>query len=519
MFVRNESEEQELSSLKTIADEFFKSIIQSEAEVRSKLIVPIIEWLGYPSEFRAEEFPVYAFEGSKPKPPKDADFILFDDKHFSLHRNRTKVDIDWVHEHSLLVFEAKNKGEMPAILGQPQFYSAWTKAVAYLVSDGDRICGYYYSLVSNDYCVLDCLVKDLSANRDILLLSFENTKDVKSKYNTLQLERISQIKEAIVGQQDSAISITESNIDLIDDRLVSQMRGLLEGKAAGFGKLETVQEFLSLTDSYLQNSTRYNIPKYMMSIPRRFINASLYLDNSVLPSICGTVIEFYRNEIEEYHFYNEYLALYIVLTNGRIERIFIDYHLTDGSVPVRVSQIEHIKSLLDANTIKLVFDDTNRVQALSFNTKLIITDLKRERKLAGYWAEELGKMKCIEEYYRIRFVLKPVCDNDIITLYRNVDYVYNGIAKQANCHMIMHGYDSTSKIRIDEPILLESAGESGTINMPSLRIHNYDFIPKQIYLPVGFIKTSRRSFEVKLCAVLEPKEINDEALLKLRKQH
>jgi len=55
--------------------------------------------------------------------------------------------------------------------------------------------------------------------------------------------------------------------------------------------------------------------------------------------------------------------------------------------------------------------------------------------------------------------------------------------------------------------------------MPSLRIHNYDFIPKQIYLPVGFIKTSRRSFEVKLCAVLEPKEINDEALLKLRKQH
>ena len=37
MFVRNESEEQELSSLKTITDEFFKSIIQSEAEVRSTM--------------------------------------------------------------------------------------------------------------------------------------------------------------------------------------------------------------------------------------------------------------------------------------------------------------------------------------------------------------------------------------------------------------------------------------------------------------------------------------------------
>ena len=35
-----------------------KSKIQSEAEVRSKLIVPLFEALGYPSELRSEEYPV-----------------------------------------------------------------------------------------------------------------------------------------------------------------------------------------------------------------------------------------------------------------------------------------------------------------------------------------------------------------------------------------------------------------------------------------------------------------------------
>ena len=42
---------------------FLKQNIQSEAEVRSKLIVPLLELLCYPIELRAEEFPVYGYEG------------------------------------------------------------------------------------------------------------------------------------------------------------------------------------------------------------------------------------------------------------------------------------------------------------------------------------------------------------------------------------------------------------------------------------------------------------------------
>jgi len=44
------------STIKAVIDEYAKSEIQSEAEVRSKLVVPLLCALGYPSELRAEEF-------------------------------------------------------------------------------------------------------------------------------------------------------------------------------------------------------------------------------------------------------------------------------------------------------------------------------------------------------------------------------------------------------------------------------------------------------------------------------
>lgn len=56
--------------LKRLLSEYQKSIIQSEAEVRSKFIVPLLNFLQYPTELRAEEFPVYGFEGAHGFQPK-----------------------------------------------------------------------------------------------------------------------------------------------------------------------------------------------------------------------------------------------------------------------------------------------------------------------------------------------------------------------------------------------------------------------------------------------------------------
>lgn len=150
--------------LKKIIEEFKKSEINSEAEVRSKFIVPLIEYLGYPSELRAEEYPVYGREGSKPIRAKNADFLLFMSKEFAHNNKRTEKHKKWVEDNSLLVFEAKNKGEMPEDVDQPVYYTIWSRAIAYLISDGEFIKGYYYKEHTSDIEIINCRVDSLPDN-------------------------------------------------------------------------------------------------------------------------------------------------------------------------------------------------------------------------------------------------------------------------------------------------------------------------------------------------------------------
>ena len=117
-----------------LINNFKKQNIQSEAEVRSKLIVPLLELLEYPMDFRAEEFPVYGYEGGKSLKSKAADYLQFDSNEFGTYRGKSNREIEWVYQHSLLVFEAKKPTEKVLVTGPPVFYSTWTKSVAYMIS-------------------------------------------------------------------------------------------------------------------------------------------------------------------------------------------------------------------------------------------------------------------------------------------------------------------------------------------------------------------------------------------------
>lgn len=138
------------SFIHDIISTYRKSKIQSEAEVRSKLIVPLLEAMGYASEYRSEEFPVYGYDGRKKLPAKSADFILFDSIDFAEYRTRTQNNLRWVRNHSILIVEAKKPGEMPEELGQAQFYTMWTKAPAYIETDGEDIFAYFYNPIAED---------------------------------------------------------------------------------------------------------------------------------------------------------------------------------------------------------------------------------------------------------------------------------------------------------------------------------------------------------------------------------
>lgn len=147
--------------ISTQIEDFLKQNIQSEAEVRSKLIVPLLELLGYPRDFRAEEFPVYGYEGSKALSSKAADFLQFSSNEFGVNRGKSDKELEWVYQHSLLVFEAKKPTEKILVKGQPVFYSAWTKSIAYMISNGITIEGYVVNSNYSDSCVFSCKVSEI----------------------------------------------------------------------------------------------------------------------------------------------------------------------------------------------------------------------------------------------------------------------------------------------------------------------------------------------------------------------
>lgn len=148
-------------TIQTLIQNFSKEKIQSEAEVRSKLIVPLLELLGYPSECRTEEWPVYGWAGGTPLGAKAADFAMFSSADFAEHRNNNAEDIKWVYEHSLLIFEAKKTTEAIKKVGQPMFYAAWTRAIAYVISNGIDFEAYIVDANYTDRLVLACRVSEL----------------------------------------------------------------------------------------------------------------------------------------------------------------------------------------------------------------------------------------------------------------------------------------------------------------------------------------------------------------------
>lgn len=158
--------------LDEIISVYRKSIIQSEAEVSTKLLVPLINWLGFSSELMSQEFPVYGWAGRSQAPAKNADFLLFMSYEFAMHRNRKPEDLEWVYQNSLLVIEAKKLGEMGTdVTGQARYYTNWTKSVAYIVSDGEVIKGYLNKYRTKDQCLLDCRIDELAEHIERLMFT------------------------------------------------------------------------------------------------------------------------------------------------------------------------------------------------------------------------------------------------------------------------------------------------------------------------------------------------------------
>ena len=468
------------SSIKAVIDEYAKSEIQSEAEVRSKLVVPLLCALGYPSELRAEEFPVYGFGGRNKLPAKSADFLLFSNKEFGAHRRDTQKDKDWVQSHSLLIVEAKKPGEMPDSSGQAQFYTMWTKAVAYMVTDGCEIKAYCYSDISSDYKIIGCSISDLPYVAGFNVLSFDNIQTIKAKGQTALQEYNSLQKSA---KYPAHIITDDAELNLPNETLV-YIRNALGRNANGLSNVQLVAKYLNATDSFLQNDLRYDIPAYMIDIPRGRYNANLYCNDLIFPLIQGEATVFYCNDDLRYLFENEYLQIAICFRKEKLICFEIGYHVLNRTVSARLACFEMINKCFAAKSLRIAVEDSDHTSILlpTGRPGKLWTEKKNISFMLGFWVSGLSKLKAIEEYYDIEFKLEPISGQDnVLKIYESVDVVYDGLMLNENCKITIPSSTFDDDVVIEEPFLCQ---ENEPIPLQDRVIHGITFRPyRSAFLP------------------------------------
>lgn len=483
-----------------LISEYRKSIIQSEAEVRSKLIVPLLELLEYPSYLRAEEFPVYGFEGGKKLPAKNADYILFSDNQFSHHRTFTETNINWVREHSLLIVEAKKPEEMPEIMGQPEYYTVWTRAVGYLAIDGIYVKGYYYNNISADYKVIDCTIEDLAWSEDIWKFSYKNILLIKGK-RIGEIEQLAYLKRQNLGilevnakqdglklvETNTLKSLSEEDLNDFPEKSLQFMREALGKNAVGLNKIQLFARFLNTTEALLQNDLRYDIPSYIFYFPRKIYRARIYINNMVFPIENGEVMEFYWSDYERFIFESKYIIIDIIYRNNELLNFEIGFHILDKQVSERIDNFIRVKQVLNANVVKVVLDDFQyRIFELpSGNPGKMWISKEHILSMCDFWRKGLEQMKVIEEFYEIEFKLHFVeGEENLNALYEAISFVYDGIVLNENCKIELRGGIIEEDFDIEEPMTLDVDKE---IPLGKKYIQDVCFLPYKSWILPGTV--------------------------------
>lgn len=485
-------------ALQELLNEYAKSKIQSEAEVRSKFVVPLINALGYPSELRAEEYPVYGYAGRESLNAKPADFILFTDKSFADYKKKNQKCRRWVESHSLLVVEAKKPGELKEtkiedVIGQARFYREWSKAVAYILTDGVFIYGFFHNSVVEDYQAVSSEVKELLYEENIWEFSYENLQRIKND----QMELLSQP----VLKDDVQFVISDDDIDIPPETL-SYMKTALGKNSLGLSNVEVVAKFLNITESILNNDLRYNIPKYMLSFPRHTYRAQLFIDRSPAPCFEGEAIEFYRDDIERFEFNNTCVDMDVVLIDGNVCQLGMAIHILDVSVERRISYLNTVMKMLEAKEIyiRVYADNMNRmiripVSEAHYNWK---TE-KSAYKECELWMDSLEKLKALEDYYDIKFELEYIDGKENVeNFYNSLSFVYSGIIMQQNS--VISGPKPKElklrKMKNEEPLFLEEIPEN---KRAQITIHGITFETDRSYIVPNKVRKKRGNIVIPIC--------------------
>lgn len=184
-------------TIEKLIEDFCNTSTQSEAEVKTKFVNPLCEILEYSTDKRAEEFPVYGFDGRVQNNSKYADVLFFTSNDFTDRRSRSDDNKKWVHENSLLLVEVKKRGESIDVEDQAIYYAVWTRTPLYIVTNGEKVRFYKINANFSDELTVECdiskipeywdTIYDVFSYPKALLLKIEAAKDHLTK-NDLYLD-------------------------------------------------------------------------------------------------------------------------------------------------------------------------------------------------------------------------------------------------------------------------------------------------------------------------------------------
>jgi hypothetical protein len=480
------------NKIRELLAEYRKSGIQSESEIRTKFVIPFLSILGYPSELRAEEFSVYGYAGREKLKAKKADFIIFKDKDFGKHNTDTLKNRQWVQENSILIVETKKPYLFTEDLGQAQFYTMWTKALAYIVTDGEKIGIYFYNSINKDFELLNTDVDSL--------VNVENVTKLKNitYEKLLYLKGKNDINNYQKNIPKGVTVVTKEDLDLLDKNTVLNLpkkvkdgfKKALGKNADGLTEVQLLSKFLGMTDAYLENDIRYGIPEYMLNIPRSVKEAALYIGDNVFPLVKGEVTEYYRNDVNIFEFDSPIITIKLLYFEENLYSYSYGYKIQDSSVDIRINKLNTIKKIFLSERVLITVgksQDGLKTLNLKGNNNCWI-DRDKDTVLLDYWISGMEMLKRIEEYYEITFSLRKINDNKkkLEETYVAILYVYNGIVHEKNCTLRIPAPKGVPKgsYEITDPILI---GEGKDILLPKRVIHGITFVPsKCVVLPCEF---------------------------------
>ena len=338
-----------IDHIQQVIDGFLQLKVRSEDEVRSKLIVPISEVIGFGPEFRGENFPVFSFTGSKKNPDTFADFIFFDSPDFNDHAEYSYKNQKWIQDHCLLIIEAKKPGKIIDVPGQAQFYSNWTKALGYLYIDGDWIKGW--------------MCNELCSDKEIIICKIENNTNYVSMLN-FSFSKLSQIKrDAVRNNTSKKIFISKPSELKLPPKALKYIRRKMGRNAEGLDDLQLVSQYFKTCDFILNSKNRFDIPVFALDLPREILKAKLYSDKSIAPIDNGTVAHSYWQDVDRYQYISKVIRFDVYVEKQNISVIMKSLTAIDDSVKVRIERIHQILSFLSSGSVTISFDN---IRPISF---------------------------------------------------------------------------------------------------------------------------------------------------------